>query len=74
MTVFVPGMSGESLPFYDALARDPSRADGLTFGLIAGVAGCGRSLHDRVRALIAIAAPQFREPLAKAWADDAADL
>jgi acyl-CoA hydrolase len=31
MTVFVPGMSGESLPFYDALARDPSRADGLTF-------------------------------------------
>jgi acyl-CoA hydrolase len=31
MTVFVPGMSGESLPFYDELRRDPSRADGLTF-------------------------------------------
>jgi acyl-CoA hydrolase len=31
MTVFVPGMSGESLPFYDELRRDPSRADGVTF-------------------------------------------
>lgn len=31
MTVFVPGMSGESLPFYDELRRDPGRADGLTF-------------------------------------------
>jgi acyl-CoA hydrolase len=34
----------------------------------------GRSLHERARALIAIAAPQFRESLAKAWRDAAADL
>jgi acyl-CoA hydrolase len=31
MTVFVPGMSGESLPFFEALRRDPDRANGLTF-------------------------------------------
>ena len=31
MSVFVPGMSGESLPFYDELQRAPERADGLTF-------------------------------------------
>jgi acyl-CoA hydrolase len=30
-TVFVPGMSGESLPFYEALSCDPERADGVTF-------------------------------------------
>src|ERR1700733_11620090 len=30
-TVFVPGVSGESLPFYEALRRDPQRAGGLTF-------------------------------------------
>jgi acyl-CoA hydrolase len=31
MTVFVPGMSGESLPFYAELARNPERAAGVTF-------------------------------------------
>jgi acyl-CoA hydrolase len=31
VTVFVPGMSGESLPFYQALSRDPERARGVTF-------------------------------------------
>jgi acyl-CoA hydrolase len=34
----------------------------------------GRSLHDRARALIAIAAPQFRESLAQAWRDNAGRL
>jgi acyl-CoA hydrolase len=31
MTVFVPGMSGESLAFYDELRADPGRAEGVTF-------------------------------------------
>jgi acyl-CoA hydrolase len=31
LTVFVPGVSGESLPFYEALSRDPERASGVTF-------------------------------------------
>ena len=31
MTVFVPGVSGESLPFYEELLRDPERAAGVTF-------------------------------------------
>jgi acyl-CoA hydrolase len=31
MSVFVPGMSGESLPFYEALKREPQRAAGVTF-------------------------------------------
>jgi acyl-CoA hydrolase len=30
-TVFVPGVSGESLTFYEELRRDPERARGLTF-------------------------------------------
>jgi acyl-CoA hydrolase len=30
-TVFVPGMSGESLPFFEALKRDPQGATGVTF-------------------------------------------
>jgi acyl-CoA hydrolase len=31
MTVFVPGMSGESLAFYEELHAEPARAEGLTF-------------------------------------------
>jgi acyl-CoA hydrolase len=31
MTVFLPGVSGESLPFYAELARNPERAAGVTF-------------------------------------------
>ena len=31
MTVFVPGMSGESLVFFEELTRHPERADGVTF-------------------------------------------
>jgi len=31
MTVFVPGMSGESLAFYEALRAEPQRAERLTF-------------------------------------------
>jgi acyl-CoA hydrolase len=31
MTVYVPGMSGESTAFYDALKDDPGRADGIYF-------------------------------------------
>jgi acyl-CoA hydrolase len=31
MTVFIPGVSGESLPFHEALLRDPERAAGVTF-------------------------------------------
>ena len=31
MTVFVPGVSGESLPFHAQLERDPERAAGVTF-------------------------------------------
>jgi acyl-CoA hydrolase len=30
-TVFIPGVSGESLAFYEALSRDPERASGVTF-------------------------------------------
>jgi acyl-CoA hydrolase len=31
MTVFIPGVSGESLPFHEELCRDPERAAGVTF-------------------------------------------
>src|ERR1700722_1614822 len=31
MTVFIPGISGESLTFFEELHRDPERANGLTF-------------------------------------------
>jgi acyl-CoA hydrolase len=31
MTVFIPGVSGESLPFHEELQRDPERAAGVTF-------------------------------------------
>lgn len=31
VTVFVPGVSGESLAFFEALQRNPSAADGVTF-------------------------------------------
>jgi 4-hydroxybutyrate CoA-transferase len=32
------------------------------------------SVHERARALIAVAAPQFREDLARSWAEQAATL
>ena len=63
MTVFVPGMSGESLAFYEALRAEPERAERLTF---VGVhfPGINRtdylSLHPTVRLRAYFASPAIR--------------
>jgi acyl-CoA hydrolase len=71
-TVFVPGVSGESLPFFDALRSEPERASGLTF---VGVhfPGINRSdylaLHPSVRQRAYFMTPAIRKGLQSDRAD-----
>jgi acyl-CoA hydrolase len=70
--VFVPGVSGESLPFYDELRRNPDRARGLTF---VGVhfPGINNSdylaLHSTVRQRAYFMSPSIRQGMANGRAD-----
>lgn len=72
MTVFVPGMSGESLPFYDELQRNPACAESVTF-IGAHYPGLNRdylALHPTARFRGYFMSP----PLRKGLADGRVDL
>jgi acyl-CoA hydrolase len=72
MTVFVPGVSGESQPFFEALQRDPTAAAGVTF---VGVhfPGINRtdylSLHPTSRQRAYFMSPAVRAGMAAGRAD-----
>jgi acyl-CoA hydrolase len=72
MMVFVPGMSGESLTFFEELTRHPERADGSTF---VGVhfPGINRSdylgLNSNVRQRAYFMSPALREGLSTGRVD-----
>lgn len=73
MTVFVPGISGESLALYEALQKKPEAADGIRF-VGAHFPGINRSdylgLHPRARQRAYFMLPGLRA----AWPDERAEL
>ncbi|MEA3132425.1 MAG: hypothetical protein QOG17_271 [Gammaproteobacteria bacterium] len=71
-TVFVPGMSGESLAFFEALTREPQRADGLTFVGVhfPGINRCDYlGLHPSVRQRAYFMSPALRDGLSTGRVD-----
>lgn len=67
MTVFVPGMSGESLPFFEELQRSSAHAEGVTF-VGAHYPGLNRdylSLHPSARFRGYFMTPPLRKGLAE---------
>lgn len=71
-SVFVPGVSGESLAFYDALVREPARAEGLTFVGVhfPGINRCDYlALHPSVRQRAYFMSPSVREGRSKGRVD-----
>ncbi|MET0656702.1 MAG: acetyl-CoA hydrolase/transferase C-terminal domain-containing protein [Steroidobacteraceae bacterium] len=71
MTVFVPGMSGESVPFFEALQRSPAHAEGVTFVGI-HYPGLNRdylSLHASARFRGYFMTPPLRKGLAEGRVD-----
>ncbi len=71
-TVFVPGVSGESLAFFEELARHPDRADGLTFVGVhfPGINRCDYlSLHPNVRQRAYFMSQALREGLSTGRVD-----
>jgi acyl-CoA hydrolase len=71
-TVFVPGVSGESLAFFEELTRYPERADGLTFVGVhfPGINRCDYlSLHSNVRQRAYFMSPTLREGLSTGRVD-----
>jgi acyl-CoA hydrolase len=72
MTVFVPGMSGESLPFFEELTRHPEKAQGLTFVGVhfPGINRCDYlGLHPSVRQRAYFMSPALREGLSTGRVD-----
>jgi len=70
--VFVPGVSGESLAFYEELVRDPSKAEGLTFVGIhfPGINRCDYlALHPGARQRAYFMSPALREGLSNGRVD-----
>jgi acyl-CoA hydrolase len=70
--VFVPGVSGESLAFYDALVREPAKAEGLTFVGVhfPGINRCDYlALHPSVRQRAYFMSPLVREGQSKGRVD-----
>jgi acyl-CoA hydrolase len=71
-TVFVPGMSGESLAFFEALTRHPDRAEGLTIVGVhfPGINRCDYlGLHPSVRQRGYFMSPALREGLSSGRVD-----
>jgi acyl-CoA hydrolase len=71
-TVFVPGVSGESLAFFEELTRHPERADGLTFVGVhfPAINRCDYlSLHSNVRQRAYFMSQAVREGLSTGRVD-----